>query len=251
VPPLLPGYESPPSAVAFDPPRARALLAEAGHPDGRGLPRIGILYNTDDVHAKIAENVAWQLRRNLGLDVRAYNQEWQTWSRTVRALDYDLARASWIADYADPGTFLEVFTTGGGNNRTGWSDPAYDRLLSLAADVSRAVLRADAWLPGLREGPRARALVEAARGAPPGPARVEALGRVRLHLLREAEAILLQDAFPVMPLFFYVWSGLVRSRVQGLHVTLAPETPGGPPRPNLRDLHPLRDLRVLYRGERR
>jgi len=45
----------------------------------------------------------------------------------------DIARAGWIADYPDPNTFLDMFVTDGGNNRTGWSNPRYDELIARAA----------------------------------------------------------------------------------------------------------------------
>ena len=40
----------------------------------------------------------------------------------MSSLDYDLCRSSWVGDYNDPNTFLDMFVTDGGNNRTGWSN---------------------------------------------------------------------------------------------------------------------------------
>ena len=235
VPPGVPGYEPPESAIRYDPERARALLAEAGYPGGRGLRPLGILFNTLEDHRKIAERVADELQRNLGIRVTAYNQEWQSYLATVQAGDYDLARAGWIGDYVDPNTFLDLWVTNGGNNQTGWGDPVYDRLIRAAADVE-AFARAPE-LAGLAEPERARALL-AALGAAAGAARREAGAQLRLQLLREAEAILVRRAVPVIPLYFYVTSGLISPRVAGFHAALADG------RPNLQDLHPLRALRL-------
>jgi hypothetical protein len=47
---------------------------------------------------------------------------------------------------------------------------------------------------------------------------------------------------PVMPIYFYVVSGLVSPRVQGFHPYL--RLPDGSRPPNLQDLHPFRTLRV-------
>jgi oligopeptide transport system substrate-binding protein len=235
VPPGLPGYERPASALGFDPERARALLAEAGYPGGRGLRELAILFNTLEDHRKIAELVADQLERNLGIQVTAYNQEWQSYLAAMQAGDYDLARAGWIGDYADPNTFLDLWVTNGGNNQTGWGDPLYDRCLRAAADVE-AFARAPE-LAGLAEPERTRALL-ATLGAASGEARLAAAAALRLQLLREAEAILVQRAVPVIPLYFYVTSGLVSPRVAGFHAVLADG------RPNLQDVHPLRALAV-------
>ena len=51
----------------------------------------------------------------------------------MNQLDYDVARSSWYGDYLDPNSFLDCFVTGAGNNRTGWSSPAYDALIAQAA----------------------------------------------------------------------------------------------------------------------
>jgi len=235
VPPGMPGYEPPDSPLGFDPARARALLAEAGFPGGRGFRELGILFNTLEDHRKIAELVADQLERNLGIRVTPYNQEWQSYLATTQAGDYDLSRAGWIGDYVDPNTFLDLWVTNGGNNQTGWGDPLYDRCIRAAADVE-AFARAPE-LGGLAEPERARTLLAALRAAS-GAERVAAAARLRLQLLREAEAILVQRAVPVIPLYFYVRSGLLSPRVAGFHATLADG------RPNLQDLHPLRALSV-------
>ena len=239
VPPGIPGYEPPATALGFDPSSARALLAAAGYPGGRGLPEIGILYNTLEDHRKIAELVADQLARELGVRVKPYNQEWQSYLATTQAGDYQLSRAGWIGDYVDPNTFLDLWVTNGGNNQTGWGDPLYDRWVRAAADVE-AFARAPE-LAGATEPERLRARL-AAFGAASGAERPAAGARLRLALLREAEAILVQRAFPVIPVYFYVTSGLVSPRVQGFHSWL--EEPDGSRRPNLQDLHPLRGLAV-------
>src|SRR5690606_5267434 len=64
------------------------------------------------------------------------NQEWKVFQESVRAKQYQIARAGWIADYADPSTFLNLWTTGDSNNHTGWSNPEYDRLIRESASLS-------------------------------------------------------------------------------------------------------------------
>ncbi len=247
VPPGLPGYTPPESAIRYDVAEARRLLAEAGFPGGRGFPKFGILYNTLEMHKKLAEVLADQLRRNLGLDVTAYNQEWQSYQATMRALDYDLGRAGWIGDYEDPNTFLDIWVTNGGNNQTGWGNPLYDRLITSAQNMDRFLADPEPLLGALARPEPVRRLLEAVQNAPEGDARLEAMATLRLALLAEAERLLVGEALPVVPLYFYVINGLVKPEVEGFYTEL--ETADGRKRANLRDMHPLRSIRVR-RGER-
>jgi oligopeptide transport system substrate-binding protein len=240
VPPGMYGYDSPASEIHFDPAAARALLAEAGYPGGKGFPEIGILYNTNQGHKTIAEYVADQLRKNLGVNANAYNQEWQSYLDTVRSLDYDVARAGWIGDYADPNTFLDMFVTNGGNNQTGFSSSLYDRLIQGAADVSPIVERPDSLLADLKSPDEVRALVESVRHAGSAAEGLAAQAKLRMRLLHEAESILVTDEFPIMPLYFYVTANFVSPKLRGFYTTL--KFDDGTSGPNLQDDHPLRDL---------
>ena len=47
-------------------------------------------------------------------------------------LDFDLSRSGWVADYDDANTFLGLFTSDDGNNRTGWKNAQYDELIDQA-----------------------------------------------------------------------------------------------------------------------
>ena len=240
VPPVLTEYTSPPTALRYDVAEARKLLAEAGFPGGKGFPKAGILFNTQETHRKIADFIADELRRNLGIDAQSYNQEWQSYLATERDLDYDISRAGWIGDYPDPNTFLDLWVTNGGNNRTGWSNARYDELIRLAADVEPLVRAPETFVANFRDPEPIRALAEKARSADAPPARLDATQKLRLLVLREAEAILLQDEFPIIPIYFYVNTSFVRDNVRGWYTALT--LPDGRKGWNFQDLHPLRDI---------
>jgi oligopeptide transport system substrate-binding protein len=241
VPPGLPAYSPPATALRHDPAEARRLLAEAGYPGGKGFPHIGILYNTAEDHKRIAEVVSDELRRTLGIEVTPYNQEWQSYLEAARALNYDIARAGWNADYADPNTFLEMFVTNGANNETGFSSELYDRLIRLASDVSQLARDPERVLEKLREPAAVRAvLAQTQTGSP--TEREHARERLRLLLLREAEAILVDDEFPIVPIYFYVNGILRQPRVHGYSMRVLLDD--GSFGPNLEDVHPLRDVWV-------
>ncbi len=240
VPPGVPGYEPPPTHIRLDVERARQLLAEAGYPEGRGFPSIGILYNTLEAHKKIAEVVSDQLARNLGIQVVAYNQEWQSYLATQRTRNYDLARATWIGDYLDPNTFLDMWVTNGGNNQTGFSSPKYDAIIRAAANMEGFAEQGGALLAQLRGRAEIEALLAQRKASSELSERRALLDRARMKLLAEAEAILVQEEFPVMPLYFYVEAGMIAPGLRGIYTEL--ELPDGSHVPNLRGIHPLRDI---------
>jgi oligopeptide transport system substrate-binding protein len=240
VPPGVPGYNSPASHIGLDIERARRLLGEAGYPEGRGFPAAGILYNTLEAHKKIAEVVSDQLKRNLGIEIGAYNQEWQSYLTTTRAGNFDLARATWIGDYLDPNTFLDMWVTNGGNNQTGFSSSTYDAIIRAAGNMEAFAARPEALLRALKEPAAIAELLRQRAASDHIGQRRDLLDRARMKLLAEAEAILVQDEFPVLPVYFYVESGLHAPGLRGVYTEL--EQPDGPRVPNLRGIHPLRDI---------
>lgn len=114
---------------------AKRLLAEAGYPEGRGFPKIEILFNTSQNHRKIAEAIQQMWRVNLGVDIGLTNQEWKVYLDSQDNLAYDISRAGWIGDYIDPNTFFDIWRTKDGNNDTGFSNAEYDRLLREAQNA--------------------------------------------------------------------------------------------------------------------
>ncbi|HZO09477.1 MAG TPA: peptide ABC transporter substrate-binding protein [Myxococcota bacterium] len=169
------------ASFAEDVEEARKLLKECG----RTLPPIAIHYNTRELNRDVAEVIADSWRRNLGVSARLENQEWRVFLDTQKKIAYDVSRSSWIADYADPFGFLEIFTSGNENNRTGWGDARYDELLRRAA---------------------------------------AALEPERSELLREAESILM-EALPILPIYAYASKNLVDPRLQGFFENALDEHP--------------------------
>lgn len=160
------GYEPPPSPernVA----EARRLLAEAGFPEGRDFPVRYYLYRADsDLDRDIAVELQSTLRRELGVTIQLAQQEYTVYLNSQSQLDYDISRSSWVGDYNDPNTFLDMFVSGGGNNRTGWTNKRYDELIAAAGR--------------------------------------EVDGKKRYDLFREAERILITEDPPICPLYYYV-----------------------------------------------
>jgi len=187
VPPGAGGYEPPPGPVR-DVKRAQALLAEAGYPGGRGFPRITYLYSEGELNEGIAVELQGMFRRDLGVTVELQRQEWKVYLRSMSSLDFDICRSSWVGDYNDPNTFLSMFVTGDGNNRTGWGVPKYDALIAQAG----------------RELDRGR----------------------RFEVFRQAERLLISDQAPICPLYFYVGIQFYdANRLGGIQANLLDEHP--------------------------
>jgi oligopeptide transport system substrate-binding protein len=137
---IFPGYPQP-VGDPFDPARAKRLLAEAGYGDASGnfdpktfpIAEVELTYNTNDRNRHIAEYVQSQWKQNLGLTVPLKNMEWKTFLDYRAKLQYKgVARTGWVGDYMDPYTFLDLFSTKGGDNGTGWSTPEFVAAINAA-----------------------------------------------------------------------------------------------------------------------
>ncbi len=154
---------------------AKRLLAAAGISRGRPL-LLQLRYNTSGLHRRIAVTVAAMWKQVLGINTELINEEWKVFVNNRRlGVVTEVFRGGWIADYADPTSFLDLFLSGNELNATFFSDGQFDHLME------RASLAA---------------------------------GTDRMVLLQQAEARLL-EAMPVIPLYYYVSRHLVRPGVTG------------------------------------
>lgn len=179
VPPGLPDYTPPPLPFR-DLALAKKLLAEAGYPEGRGLPPIELLYPTKGYGPIVSEAVQEIWHRDLGLTVNIRRQEQKIIFAERRAGNYQILLSDWIGDYLDPTTFLDLWRGESGNNHTGWKSATYDQLMTEAE----------------------RTIDLAARGA----------------VLQKAEALML-DAAPIAPVFYNTHLYLLNPAVKGWHPT--------------------------------
>ncbi len=185
---------TPPHIGGYDPPRrfetdietARKLLSDAGYPNGKGFPKLTLLFHTSDLHTRIAEVIQQLWKQNLGIYIELENVEWKVYQSRREHRQYDIARAEWVADFVAPATFLDVWQTGGGNNHAGWSSAEYDRLLREASTTSDETRR--------------------------------------MELLQQAESILLDDA-PIIPLLFLPSKSLVHPAVKGWNPSILDHHP--------------------------
>lgn len=120
---------------------AKKLLAEGLKEEGLDKLSFSLTYNTSEGHQKIAVAIADMWKKNLGVEVKLENKEWGVFIEDKQNKNYQVARAGWSADFNDPMTYLDMWVTGGGNNDTGYSNPAYDKLIDEAKKSSDNALR--------------------------------------------------------------------------------------------------------------
>ncbi len=123
------GSYNPPNDDYFQPEKARALLRDAGYENGKGMPKITLYYNTNENHKMIMQVIQNMWKRHLNINVALLNMEWKVLLKTKANKDFQMIRAGWIGDYADPNTFLDMFMTDSSQNATNWSNIEYDTLI--------------------------------------------------------------------------------------------------------------------------
>ena len=123
---------------------AKKLLAEAGYTADKPLT-FNLLYNTSDLHKKLAIAVASIWKKNLGANVKLENQEWKTFLDTRHQGTFDVARAGWCADYNEPTSFLNTMLSDSSNNTAHYKSPAFDKLIAETLQVTDDAKRADLY----------------------------------------------------------------------------------------------------------
>jgi oligopeptide transport system substrate-binding protein len=182
VPPGIPGYQPQSMALAGASQaereaEARRLLQASGPASQEAL--LELRYNTSGVHRRVAIAVAAMWKQVLGINTELINEEWKVFVNNRRlGIVTQVFRGGWIADYADPGSFLEQFESHSELNVTFSADPGYDRLMDAAAGMTG---------PGQEAG--------------------------RMMELQQAESRLL-EFLPAIPLYHYVSRHLVKPEIE-------------------------------------
>lgn len=141
-----------------------AGLEELGLKDASEV-KVNISINTSEAHSAIAQYIQEGWAKNLGVNVEIDNSEWQVYLDKLSALDYQVGRLGWIADYNDATSFLNMYdSVSNGNNDTGWENQDFANLLKEADMETDAAKRVD--------------------------------------LLKKAEALMI-DEMPVIPIYYY------------------------------------------------
>ena len=118
---------------------AYAILSKYYEVDENGMftnfPTLTYLYNTSDAHKLIGEYLQSALAA-VGITMNLENQEWNTFLNTRKNGDYSIARNGWIADYNDPLSFLDMWTTQSGNNDVQFGKGAHATVAAYDLDLT-------------------------------------------------------------------------------------------------------------------
>lgn len=173
------GY-NPKIGLTFDPKKAKALLAEAGFPEGKGFPATTFMFDTRGDNKVIAERLQAQWLKVLGIRLEAQNEEWKLYLGRLKTDAPGMFRHGWGADFPDPDNFMNMFTSYSGNNFTKWKNKDYDSIIEQSAG-EKSNLR-------------------------------------RIELYNKAQKVLTEEEVAIVPLFIDSINLLVTPSVKGLKV---------------------------------
>ena len=99
------------------------------------FPSLTYLYNTADNHKAIGEYLQGAMAA-VGITMTLENQEWATFLNTRKDGQFSIARNGWVADYTDPICFLDMWTSGSGNNDIQFGKGAHADLAIYSLDLT-------------------------------------------------------------------------------------------------------------------
>ena len=168
------------AAFAEDIEEAKALLAEAGYPNGEGFPTFSIKYTPSTELENVAQAMSQMWKQYLGLNCEVSAVEsgvyWADETGTRASGDFEIAYMGYTLDYPEPSAAFFVLENAEGDAKTRWDCPEY---LELCKKMRNSI--------GDEE---------------------------REEIYKQAEALLAQEC-PVIPIYNYVATALVSGRVQG------------------------------------
>jgi len=135
LPPGMPERDDTIEGYGFDLDKAKKLLAEAGYPDGKGLPELMLWYNNNEMHQQNVQFIQSTFKK-IGVNVRLKSLDWPAYLKACENHEPDLYRLGWVADIPDADNFLYILLNsaqiGSPGNYSGYSNPEFDRLTNEA-----------------------------------------------------------------------------------------------------------------------
>jgi oligopeptide transport system substrate-binding protein len=127
--PSIPYYPEITGITARDRDQAHALLEDSGYQEGARLPTITVHVPRGVESTRVAElmKAAWEEALHVTVDI--VTTPYPAYFESLRHSDFTVGTVSWIGDFADPLTFLQMWISDSNVNDAGFSDTRYDALL--------------------------------------------------------------------------------------------------------------------------
>ena len=108
---------------------AERLIAEAGYPQGKGLPALVIRITPSPEASRIAGHMAEAWYTLLGIRATVHEVPYGQYFQSLKLNDYDVGSTTWIGDFADPYTFLQMWCRDSNLNDAHHNDNEYEELI--------------------------------------------------------------------------------------------------------------------------
>lgn len=133
VPPVITDYRKmyPFKATQYDLKKAQALARSEPSVDIKKIQSIDLLAPTV-MGAEVQSYFQQEIGRVLGVQVKPQSAPFKIRQQKIRDGDFDIAFASWIPDYDDPMTYLDIFMSGSSANSSSYKNASFDALIQQA-----------------------------------------------------------------------------------------------------------------------
>ena len=108
---------------------AEKLLAEAGYAGGAGVPELVIRLTPSRDAASIGSLMAGAWKDKLGFNVRVEVIPYDRYFQSMKESGYTIGSSTWIGDFADPYTFLQMWRRDSNLNDACHDDADYEALI--------------------------------------------------------------------------------------------------------------------------
>jgi peptide/nickel transport system substrate-binding protein/oligopeptide transport system substrate-binding protein len=125
----LQGYPKASGITKTDIDQAKKLLAKAGFKNGKGLPEI-VIHLPEGESQKDLADLCIKAWADAGIKARFDAVDPATYFNSLNTHDYTIASMTWIGDFADPLTFLQMWGSSSNLNNAAYSDKRFDDLIT-------------------------------------------------------------------------------------------------------------------------